>query len=35
VVAKVGSKGGLEAVELDPEATTRLRQQMRSAHAAE
>jgi N-methylhydantoinase B len=35
VVAKVNGKGGLEAVQLDAEATTKLRQAMRGAHAAE
>jgi N-methylhydantoinase B len=35
VVAKVDGKGGLDAIQLDIEATTRLRQEMRKAHAAE
>jgi hypothetical protein len=35
VVAKVNGKGGLDAIQLDAEATTRLRQEMRKAHAAE
>jgi N-methylhydantoinase B len=35
VVAKTNGKSGLDAIELDAEATTRLRQQMRTAHAAE
>jgi hypothetical protein len=35
VVAKVNGKGGLEAVQLDADATTKLRQEMRGAHAAE
>ena len=33
VVAKMNGKGGLDAVELDAEATQRTRQEMRSAHA--
>jgi N-methylhydantoinase B len=35
VVATTNSKGGLEAVQLDADATTKLRQEMRGAHAAE
>ena len=33
VVAKLNGKGGLEAVQLDTEATQRTRQEMRMAHA--
>jgi N-methylhydantoinase B len=35
VVAKVIGKGGLDAIQLDADATRRLRQEMRTAHAAE
>jgi len=35
VVATATGKGGLDAVQLDAEATTQLRQEMRRAHAAE